>query len=478
MNTTSGKQAQSSRTAASVLLCSVMLAATWGTAGGQEPAAATSAPATRTVDNVWVDVPLSQVLRDISMQVGTAIAVDPSVADRLISLDAAGMSVEECLQKVTAGQGLAIRKLGERFYLVGSAKHDSPSITELADSRRVDLRYITARHLIASLPPSLRPYVSNGDRTTETLVFAPPETMEQILEIVRQIDVPRRQVVLEAMVVELSKETSDRLGMDWERSGRDYRLAITEAADSFTGLVRFTSINERNFRLLLVNLRMLVREGSAVIRSRPRVATLNGEKATIDVSLEEYFTILTDINSQYVRTELQVIKSGVTLEMTPHIGEDGDITVAVMTEVSDVTSRPGDVADENGVAGTLPVVRRRTASTRVRVKEGDAIVIGGLVESQERQEEKRVPILGSIPLLGRLFRSTTSSTVEKEVVIFITPRLMVEGQSALAAHHSLIDVDGELEKLRSDNGSGRPSSEAGGLPPGSVAQPSSDDPAS
>lgn len=448
INIAAGTRKRNGRRTAPVLLLFLFFSLITGTVAAREQSSAMDSSGTRAIDNVWVDVPLTQVLRDMAMQAGVTIAVDPSVPDRLVSLDADGIPLAECLKRVTAGQGLAVRKIEEGFYLVGSVQPDSPSFTQLAHSERVYLKYITARHLQQCLPRELQAYVSSGERDAEVLVFAPPEQMERILEIIRQLDVPRRQVVLEALVVELSQEAGRQLGIDWERSGRDTSFAIIESGETFSGLMRFASIDERDFRLLLINLRMLVRKGFATIRSRPRVATLNTEKATIEVGLEEYFTILTDINSRYLRTELQVVKSGVMLEMTPQIGADGDITVRVSTEVSDVTSRPGNVGDGDRPAGTLPVVRRRKAETRVRVKEGDAIVIGGLVESHARDEVKRVPVLGSIPFLGGLFRSRTTTSVEKEVLIFITPRLVAAGESPLGDRHELLDVDQELEELR------------------------------
>jgi MSHA biogenesis protein MshL len=194
---------------------------------------------------------------------------------------------------------------------------------------------------------------------------------------------------------------------------------------------------------------MLVSEGLAAIRSRPRVATLNGEKATIDVSREEYFNIVTDINGAFLQTELQIIKSGVVLEMVPQIGDEGDITVGVSTEVSDVVTRRSNLTTDNGdSADDLPVIRRRKAQTRVRVKAGDVIVIGGLVESEERHQEKRVPILGSIPILGLLFRSTETTTEQREVVIFITPRLVEADADPFSDRHDMIHVEKELEAVR------------------------------
>jgi Flp pilus assembly secretin CpaC len=401
------------------------------------------------INNVWVDVPLTQVFRDVSIETGVVIALCPHVPDPLISLDAGlGKPLEECLQELVAGRGLFVYPRSERFYLISDGAPGCPSFMEIAKSKRLYLKYITAKHLKSSLPRTVQQYVSSGERPNEALIYAVPEVTERIMEIVRKLDVPQPQVVLEVLVVELQEEASEEFGIDWSYTGRHNTLSMEHGLGAFTGIARYTSVPAREFATLLLTLEALVSERKASIRSRPRVATLNGQQASIEISLDEYFTIITDIygSAGTLRTELEVIKSGVLLNMTPHIGDGGDITVDVLTEVSDVASRQNQI-DEN-VSGDLPIIRRRKAETTVRVKQGDAIVIGGLIETQERSDDKAVPILSSIPLVGGLFKSKESTTVKKEVIIFITPRLIEEGQIALSDRHSLIDEQQETEQLR------------------------------
>jgi hypothetical protein len=401
------------------------------------------------VHNVWVDTPLTQVFRDISMETGAVIASCPHIPDPLISHDAGlGKPVDECLQELVAGRGLFIHPRNNRFYLISCGDPKCPSFLEIAIPKRLYLKYITAKHFRSCLPPSVQQYVSSGERPHEVLIYAVPKIMEHIMETVAELDIPRPQVVLEVLVVELWEEASKEFGLDWEYDDQDVSLSMSHGLGIFTGIAEYTSVPASEFTNLLLTLKMLVGERKASIRSRPRVATLNGQKATIDISLDEYFSIVTDLgySGGALRTQLQIIKSGVQLEITPHIGDNNDITVDVITEVSDVASRQNQVAGNE--SGNLPVIRRRKADTCVRVKEGDAIVIGGLIETQEQNNVEKVPILGDIPLVGGLFRSTKSNTIEKEVIIFITPRSMKEGKIPFSDHHNSIDVDKERESLR------------------------------
>jgi Flp pilus assembly secretin CpaC len=405
------------------------------------------------IKNVWVDVPLSQILRDISMETGVTISSCPHVPDPIISLDASkGRPLVECLHELVAGQGLFVYQKSKKFYLIICGEITCPTTMEVASSSRVYLKYISAKHLRASLPKAVQPYVTSGERENEVFVYAEPDISAHIMEMINQMDIPSQQVMLEVLVVDLWETTSDELGIDWSFSGPHTSFSMLDGVGSagFTGLGSYASIAASNLVSINATLRALIEKNKASIRSRPRVATLNGQKATIDISLDEYYSIITDLNGSAFRTDLQVIKSGVMLQITPFIGDDDDITVNVLTEVSDVASRQNSSGNSSTSSGDLPVIRRRKADTCVRVKEGDAIVIGGLVETQENTDHKRVPLLSSIPGAGGLFKSKQDSKTKKEVIIFITPQLIREGQEVPASErHKLINEANEIGNLRS-----------------------------
>jgi len=404
------------------------------------------------VKNVWADVPLMQVLRDISMETCVTIVTCPHVSDPLVSLDTGpGKPFRDCMDELLSSRGLSVHKKNGKSYLVSCGSPTCPSSLEIADCKRLCLKYISAKHLKSSLPKSVEQYVTTGERENEVLIYAAPEIAKHIMDIVTELDVPRQQVVLEVLVVELWEEASKQFGLDWEYSDSHNSLSMEGGLGFFTGTAQYTSVPKNRLTSLLFTIRALVGKNKATIRSRPRVATQNGEKAVIDISLEEYFSIVTDLYDvpARLRTELKVIKTGVTLEIKPTIGNDGDITVDVATEVSDVASRQNQI--EGNASGDLPLVRRRKVDTCVRVKEGDAIVLGGLIETQERTKDKRVPVLSSIPFVGGLFKAKESSTIDKEVVIFITPRLIHEDRDPFFERHSKISVEKELNDLQENS---------------------------
>jgi hypothetical protein len=409
----------------------------------------TAQPQDKIVQNVWVDIPLTQIFRDISTQTGAMIAVCSHVPDQLVSLDIGdGRPLQKCLQELVAGRGLVVFQKSKHFYLVSCGSSSCPSFMEVADSQRIYLKYINAKGLMSSLPRPMQSYVSVGERTNEVFVYAACEVMENIKKMVNILDIPQQQVVLEVLVVELWDSASDEFGLDWGFQDEHTEVAMTEGLGYFTGLARYTSVPQNAMSGVFLTLRSLVAKERADVRARPRVATLNGQSASIDISLDEYFTIVTDAYgpNALLRTELQVIKSGIQLNITPNIGEKGDITVDVITEVSDVAERQNQI--QGNESGNLPLVKRRKVDTNVRVKDGDAIIIGGLVETQQKSIDKRVPVLSSIPLVGGLFTAKESSTVNKEVVIFITPRIMQEGRIPFAERNSKVNVTEELQQLR------------------------------
>jgi type II secretory pathway component GspD/PulD (secretin) len=256
-------------------------------------------------------------------------------------------------------------------------------------------------------------------------VTASPEIIQRIKQELAVIDVPPRQIMVEALITELSNEASKSLGIDatWlaEKKGETFTviLPVGNITDSTFGLgySKPDASAEGWVGNFKANLRALVQNGEAKIRANPRVATVEGQKAQIVIGKEQYYVIVT--GEAYAYGQLERIPFGVSLSIVPYVSDNGEITVEIQPEVSDVV----------GVGATgLPVVSKRAVTTKVRVKDGETIMIGGLVQKTETLNRRKIPLLGDIPILGLLFSRTDKITSEVETVIFITPHILVEGE--------------------------------------------------
>jgi type II secretory pathway component GspD/PulD (secretin) len=149
------------------------------------------------------------------------------------------------------------------------------------------------------------------------------------------------------------------------------------------------------------------------------VNAFEGVESNLTIGQETYFSILTG-NVNFPTAQIQLIKTGVTLNFTGYIGDDGTITLNLAPEVSDA------IVSVNG----NPTTNVRRVSTMVRIKPGETIAIGGLVQETTSFSKTKVPLLGDIPIIGELFSQRTNSTVKKEVLILITPYLTDSGVPA------------------------------------------------
>jgi MSHA biogenesis protein MshL len=253
----------------------------------------------------------------------------------------------------------------------------------------------------------------------------------------------RRQVLLEAKIVEVTLGKDDQMGTDWSSVlkrgnqaggyGTDVTSSLTTGAPSNTQLA-----GEGLFSLVAQNLRVqatisaLARDGKLQVLSNPRIATLNNQKAILRVVREEaYFLQNSQItpggvsgNISSVTVTPMVVPVGIILDIHPQIGEDGVIMLAVNPSVSEVAEVR--TFQTTGASASLPVVDRRDLDTVVKLRNGETLVLAGIIRTNDTTDDRGVPWFRKIPLLGYLFSRKTESRQKTELAIFITPTLIEE----------------------------------------------------
>jgi len=371
------------------------------------------------ITNVFFETDIREALRDISAQSGVTIIPDNTVQG-VVTLDLKDVPLEESLKMVLMGGGYTFKKI-DNYYLVGAAVPDNPTFSRLTETKYIKTNYIKAKDVPKFLPKFFTDFIQVNEDVNTLTVTASPEIIARIEEDIAQIDIPLKQVMIQAIVTDFTKGVTKELGIDWEwqwdnTKGIDSTASGTEGMTDLLGTFTYATTGELT-RSILLKLNALIRKGKAKLRANPRIVTLDGQEATIFIGREEYYSIVSGPVT-YPYTTLEAITAGITLKITPYISENGEITVEIQPEVSDVTV---EATEER-----LPVITKRQVNTKVRVKDGDTVIIGGLTNQTEFERVTRVPILGYIPIIGLFFKDKKKIVDETEVVVFITPSILPE----------------------------------------------------
>lgn len=252
-----------------------------------------------------------------------------------------------------------------------------------------------------------------------------PDRLDQIqlyLEAVQNR--ATRQVQIQAKVIEVVLSEEFSAGINWNlvvhRAGN--AVSVTQrVAPSSTGTIT-VGLNIKDFTGLL---NALATQGKVNVMSSPTVNALNNEPAIMRVGTQDVFfktTSQTDgVTGRILQTtsEPQSVTEGVVLSVTPQISGDGMINMSISPSL---TERTGQATSRFG--DTVPILSVRETDTLVRVHENETIVIAGLMEERMRREERKVPLLGDLPGVGGLFRSTTTNRRKTDLIILLTPTIM------------------------------------------------------
>jgi MSHA biogenesis protein MshL len=250
----------------------------------------------------------------------------------------------------------------------------------------------------------------------------------------------QRQVLIEAKIVEVRLNSDFQFGIDWTRVAQADKLGLgiqTANATTVSGnpTVQFT-LGGGGTKINVV-LHALQSQGNVSVLSSPRVSAMNNIRATFNVTTDQVFFTVTSnqiVNQNGVvgtnqQVTPQTISVGIVLDVLPQISADNTITMNIRPHITSVV----DIATfalDNGGQLKVPVVENRETDTIVRARSGETIVIGGLTQNNITNTQSGVPGLQSIPLLGGLFKGRTATTSKSELVIFLTPTIVV-GQPAV-----------------------------------------------
>ncbi len=392
---------------------------------------------------VTIDVtnaPLERVLHDMIRQLNTDVVFYNAVTGS-ITARATSVSLTRALDMILRNTNYGYTE-SEGVYFVGEKTNKA-----LSASRLLRLKYLTAEPTLAVIPQSVSSLLTIKTMPEQNgfVATGPLDAIAQLKDFLDQVDKPVAQVLIEAIVVDYDLTKGLDLGLEAGVSGKADTTLNSRAGSLVPGInmhlggdylnKKFGQIGTLNLfgadlklgtvKLpgdFYLNLKAMESKGLANVKSRPILATLNGHKASLSIGTTQYYLLNTttpyrDPTQVYLQQSqtFQTIEANVKLEITPYVGSDGLITVEIKPDFK----TPVGQFDPN----VPPTINQRALSSTVVVKEGETIVLGGMVQEGETETRTQVPILGSIPLLGNLFSSTSKSNHKSELLIYVTPHI-------------------------------------------------------
>ena len=273
-------------------------------------------------------------------------------------------------------------------------------------------------------------------------VTALPASLSQVESFIKVFESSiQRQVLIEAKIVEVNLERSFEFGIDWNIVANAGRVQFKNPPRS-SGAAAASSVEltlSGGAGQINVVLNALTTQGNVKVLSSPRVSALNNQRAVFNVTTQEIFfsssTTVSGAGSGNAITQTSVtptpVNVGIVLDVLPQIGADNSVTMNIRPVVTSV-ARTAEFTQQDGTTFRAPVIDTRESDTMARLRAGETIIIGGLMQTRSERVRSGVPVLSSIPLLGRLFTRYSDVERKAELVIFLTPTI-IAGQPP-AAH--------------------------------------------
>ena len=371
---------------------------------------------------------------------------------------------ETALEVILKNHGLAAERVGNIIRIITLA---NVAEEELQNEVFI-LNYAKAAEIASAIEATIteRGRIKYDERTNTLIVTDIPTNLYKIRTVVSRLDKRTPQVSIEAKIIEARLGKDDELGIDWDveitaqgsarpttlpferdnapfsrqegQSMKDYLPLVRESGTStttfdITTIPSFPNVaaaaftfGTLDFTQLTATLKMLDEKTNTSVISNPNITTLNNKEAKIVVG--QIFNIPTyERNDSTGRMEITGYTEkdiGILLTVVPHINDAGDIVVDLKPEVTAFSSWDEFGTGSNAIYA--PRFNTRTAETQVMIKDGQTIAIGGLRENETVKVNRKVPFLGDIPLVGELFKYKEDEISTKDLLIFVTVRLVPE----------------------------------------------------
>lgn len=412
------------------------------------------------------DADAREILNSVAQMAQVNIIVDESVTGK-VSIKVEDMEPEEIIANIARARGLGIHRQGKTLVVAKegvleagfaqvqaipvqyadledvrqaaelflnqqdtvvsrSSKKDTKTVSDskTGKSRKKDDTSKTADSSTVKNNNNVRVLADIG--SSSLLVYGTGTQIEAVRNLVQTIDVKPKQISIEAKVISIDKKATSKLGLSWDwstfpqypYSGEDNVRQNFKDTGVPGGIISFGRGPEGHpFEMQFsAKLEAMLNKGNAKILSRPNIITLQGREALINIGGEVPVPSVSVTNST-TTTSIDYRPVGIILKCRSMVNADGYITSQIHTEVS----APSYVEDLKAYS-----FQKRSADTMVRLKDGQTMVIGGLISSEDSDSVSKIPFLGDIPILGNFFKATHKTHNKSEIIIVLKAKIMDE----------------------------------------------------
>jgi len=374
----------------------------------------------------FLDMDIRKALSAIAMEREINISTAAEVVGN-ISIHLYRVPLEEALTAITLAGGCRYKKLGDLYFVFKPQGENGQTSIEDVQMRVFKLKYVDVEKVKEILEgiPGMR--MAKINQATNTVVVEDvPANIAKVETILRSWDVPPKQVIIEAKILEVELTDDMTLGVQWDKILGDGRIATRfgrsvlpeEAGGSpvpSEGVGLFSSIvtgvgTSHQFAMALD---VLQEKTKVNILSTPRIMAIHGKPARVQVGGQQGYRVTTISNGLAVES-IEFIDTGTILEITPQIVDEQNILLEVQPSIDAARIEEGG----------LPVVKTTTVRTSLLAKNGQTIFIGGLIQESKTRLREQVPLFGDIPVIGALFGRTGHSIGKSELIVLITPQIV------------------------------------------------------
>jgi len=384
------------------------------------------------------DVPIGTVIRQLADQVNVDLIMSPKVTGN-VTVSLTEVSLDEALRCILDVHGAGII-VGENVIRILS-REEMPEIAERLVTETFEITYADVGQVVKALDKFKSPQgsVSSIEGTSHIIVTDTEGKVRDITNLLATIDRMTPQVLVEVRIYDITSKDNLDLGVQWvagrnttytgigtsigvDPSGRTDPF-LTSSFDAGTSKTETSTLGYLRFGLLNdhIDIEAMLRAEKenidAKLLANPRIMVVDNEEATFDIVTEHPYVERT-ITAGSTTETVKFKNVGVKLIVTPHVAGNNMLRLKIAPEFSVLVTRV-ELAASN-----VPVVDTRKVNTIALVKDGHAVVLGGLRKKETNQQVNKVPLLGDIPVLGHLFRFEGEATATTELVIFITPHII------------------------------------------------------